>query len=74
MAATVGSGGKTSARDWGVGAVLTTLFVAAAAAGIWLWYRADPPLPPSWGWIRIPLTTGLLGAGLWVRGAFRARH
>jgi hypothetical protein len=48
-------------------------YAAAAALGIWISFRADPPLPPSWDWIRIPQAMGLIGAVVWIVGALFAR-
>jgi len=54
--------------------LLTAAYAAAAATGLWISFRADPPLPPSWDWIRIPHALGLLGFALWTAGAWAARH
>jgi hypothetical protein len=53
--------------------LLNAVYAAAAATGLWISFRADPPLPPSWDWIRIPHAVGLAGFALWVAGAWAAR-
>ncbi|MEX2458827.1 MAG: hypothetical protein WD770_07555 [Actinomycetota bacterium] len=42
---------------------------AGCAFGLWLFGRADPPLPPSWNWIRIPQAVGLAAAVVGVAAA-----
>jgi hypothetical protein len=54
-----------------VGVVVVSIFVVGAVIGLWISVRADPPLPPSWDWIRIPQAAGLAGAGSWFAGLGR---
>jgi hypothetical protein len=59
-------------RGGGLTVALLLGLAAGCAFGLWLFGRADPPLPPSWGWIRIPQAAGLASAALGV-GAARSR-
>jgi hypothetical protein len=54
--------------------LLNACYAYAAAMGLWISFRADPPLPPSWDWVRIPHAVGLAGFALWAAGAWAARH
>jgi hypothetical protein len=54
--------------------LLNAGYAAAAATGLWISFRADPPLPPSWDWLRLPHAVGLAGFALWAAGAWAARH
>ncbi len=66
--------GRPAGTAGAVAAALTLGYVAAAKLALWISVRADPPLPPSWGWLRIPLSIGLAGAAAGLVGVLRWRR
>lgn len=61
-------GGGPRGSSLAVTSTVVAGFVLAAKVALWLHWRADPSLPPSWDWLRIPLWIGLLGAATWLAG------
>ena len=66
LIASVAAGGR---RGRGLALGLLLGLAAGCAFGLWLFARADPPLPPSWDWVRIPQALGLAAAAIGVATA-----
>lgn len=56
-------------RGRGITVALLVGLAAGCAFGLWLFGRAEPPLPPSWDWIRIPQAAGLAAAAIGIAAA-----
>jgi len=58
--------GRGSSAGVGGAATVVAAFAVADALGLWLWATAEPPLPPSWAWLRPVHWAGLALAGVWA--------
>ena len=55
-----------------VSAALVPIFGAANLAAVWVYRRADPPLPGSWDWLFVMHLVGAVGTVAWGSAAVSA--